>query len=387
MKVINSYIFIPKENDIAADHIKLKPLFSHAFEKYFKIDNTKTSKKEVIKNSSRFVKDIEKNIIRGSFNYDGIVVNYKYMSVGGVYYLDIIINNNKDIIVKSLTNINNVFLTNKAFNSNYVPIITYDYVSENYCNILFPLLNKFERLFRKLLFLIFTAQYKDLYFEKSSSEEVLKKAKENLKRKKGIDKEKYRIQNYYYSIDMATLRSYLFDKQWTFIEEQKRKELLNKDLSKLTNEQLKAEISKIEPKSNWDRYFQNKDFSDDIETIMESINELRNLVAHNRIVDENDYSTLKSELEKMIMELNKAINKTESTDFIKIKNEKYTKILIGFRDSLLKIQYDLINSDYISKSIQNISHSLTDASSILQNTVIDSFLNRLNKSKDTEKKE
>lgn len=376
MKKTNSYVFIPKEDKSTKDQIKLKKIIPHVFEEYFEID----SNKELIKSTSRFFKDIDKGIRQGSFEYDsGIIVNYRFLCVDGVYYLDITINNDKNNIIKCLTEFNNLFLSNDLFKKNYIPIISYDYVSENYCNILFPLLNKFERKFRKLLFLIFTAQFKELYFEKTATTEMIDNVKGIIKSKKGTNKDEYRIQNYFYSFDMATLRSFLFDKQWTVIEESNKNELLKKDLSKLTDEKLKLEISKIEPKSNWDRYFQNKKFSEDIDIIMKNINDIRNNVAHNRIVDEKDYNLLKSELVKMIKEIDKAIKITESVDFIKINNEKYAKLFSGFTNSLLKLHEELYNNFNMPRTIESLNILFTEVST-MNNSWVNAFLKGMNSS-------
>ena len=383
MKKTNSYVFIPKEDKSTKNQIKLKKIIPYVFEEYFKID----SNKELIKNTSRFFKDIDKGIRQGSFEYDkGIIVKYRFLCVDRVYYLDITIKNDKNNIIKSLAEFNTLFLSNDLFKKDYIPIISYDYVSENYCNILFPLLNKFERKFRKLLFLIFTAQFKDLYFETTATNEMINNAKGIIKSKKGTNKDEYRIQNYFYSLDMATLRSFLFDKQWTVIEESNKNELLKKDLSKLTDEKLKLEISKIEPKSNWDRYFQNKKFSDDIDITMERINYIRNNVAHNKIVDEKDYNLLKSDLEKLIKEIDKAIKITETEDFIKIKNEKYENLFSGFTNSLLKLHEELYNSFNLPRTIEMLNTLFTEVSS-MQNSRINAFIKGMNNfSKEKNKK-
>lgn len=386
MQVVNSYVFIPKEEKKEENVIRLRDGIPYIFEKHFNIDSEQTLINEISKHPKKFSKDLKEihnRIIRGAFDYKKNDIEYKFICVDGVYYLDIMINSSKAKIIKCLTDFNNLFLSDKAFKENYIPIISYDYVSENYCNKLYPLLNRFERKFRKLLFLIFTSQFKELYFEKTASNEMLNKVKENIKRKKGVNKTEYRIQNYFYSIDMATLRSFLFDKQWTFIEEEAKNELLKKNLSKMTNEELKKEIVKIEPKSNWDRYFQNKGFSNDINITMETINNLRNLVAHNKIIDENDYNLLKNKLESVILEINKATKITESVDFIRINNEKYAKIFAGIREAVSNM-LDGLNYNYFSESIEAVNNSLKELAN-KQASIVNAFMEGYNKAMDSDK--
>lgn len=377
MRVTNSYVFIPKEEKLEPNVIKLKDGIPYIFEKHFNIDSEKALIDEITKNPKRFsndLKDIHNRIIRGSFNYNKNNIEYKFICVDGVYYLDIIINSSKINIIKCLTDFNDLFIRNKSFNEHYIPIISYDYVSENYCNKAYPLLNKFERKFRKLLFLIFTANFKDLYFEATASNEIIIKVKENIKN----GNNDYRLQNYFYSIDIGTLRNFLFEKRWTIIEEEKRNELLKKDLSKMTNDELKEKISKIEPKSNWDRFFQNKGFSDDIDSTMKSINDLRNLVGHSKMVNEKDFNLLKNQLNSLTRDIDKAIKITESVDFIKINNEKYAKIFSGIRESL----FSLLNSlhyDYFSKTAESLKIAAMELSS-MQSSIVAGFLKGINSS-------
>lgn len=383
MKIVNSYVFIPKEEKLKENAIRIREGIPYIFEKQFNIDSEQNLINEATNHSKRFYKDIKNmhsKIIRGSFEYSidkskKTIIEYKFMNADSVYYLDIAINDSKAYIIKVLNELNNIFLTNKAFTNHYIPIISYDYVSENYCNKLYPLLNTFERKFRKLLFLIFTSHFKVLYFEATASEEVIKKTKKIIK----SNSNEYRIQNYFYSIDIGTLRRFLFDKNWTITEDKKRNELLKKDLSKMTNEELKSEINKIGPKSNWERFFQNKGFSDDIDLTMKSINDLRNLVAHNKIMNESDYKLLKNQLNSLTMEINKAIRITESIDFIIINNDKYTKMFSGIKESISKIFEELHYNDYLPKYIENLKDFAKELS-LMQSPMFNALLKGINDS-------
>ena len=89
--------------------------------------------------------------------------------------------------------IDKAIITNNKLSKNYIIITSYDSISEYYCNKVYPKLNEFERKFRKLLFITYTAQFKKAYFESTTSKELQTKAKEKIKNRNA----EYRIQQYY----------------------------------------------------------------------------------------------------------------------------------------------------------------------------------------------
>lgn len=366
MKIINSYIFIPRKEENKKNEIKLGEYFPTVFHDYFKV----TSSDEL-----KSIVSLNNRINTGIFNYKNINIEYKILNVDSVYYLDIIIDETKKSIVNCLTDFNTIFLNEAKFNKKYIPIISYDFVSENYCNKVYPILNKFERKFRKLLFLIFTSNFKELYFEKIAPKEMIEKVKGNIRIKNNQNKEEYRIQNYFYSIDIGTLRELLFNKNWTLMEEEQKNKLLNEDLSNMTEEEIKNKIKEIEPKSNWERFFYNKGFSDDIEDMMKSINELRNVVAHNRILNENDYLFLKINLEKLIDKIDKAIMITESVDFMEINNNKYRKLFSSITKSINNIIDQIGINDYTIYLdwFKNYTNSILDMQNSIVKGIMDSI--------------
>ena len=366
MKIINSYIFIPRKEENKKNEIKLSEYFPTVFHDYFKV----TSSDEL-----KSIVSLNNRINTGIFNYKNINIEYKILNVDSVYYLDIIIDETKKNIINCLNDFNNIFLNEVKFNKKYIPIISYDFVSESYCNKVYPILNKFERKFRKLLFLIFTSNFKELYFEKIAPKEMIEKVKGNIRIKNNKNKEEYRIQNYFYSIDIGTLRELLFNKNWTLMEEEQKNKLLNEDFSNMTEEEIKNKIKEIEPKSNWERFFYNKGFSDDIEDMMKSINELRNVVAHNKILNENDYLFLKINLEKLIDKIDKAIMITESVDFMEINNNKYRKLFSSITKSINNIIDQIGINDYTIYLdwFKNYTNSILDMQNSIVKGIMDSI--------------
>lgn len=147
----NSYIFlkrnekekvVPKKDNTII--IKLSPSFKSLLEKTF--DNIKFDYEDS--------EDINSGRIVLKKNNKEVEVQFKYYSVKGNYYLDVMIDTKNVTSAVSIFNeINDILFAKKnCFDESYVSIISYDFSSEYYCNKLYPLLNQFERKLRKLLF-------------------------------------------------------------------------------------------------------------------------------------------------------------------------------------------------------------------------------------------
>ena len=208
MKLTNSYVFVPQKNTKVKDNknnnnnkLVIVESMPRRFEKYFNIDLEQILLGEVEQNPKKFSKEIlnrYNQIISGTFFYtvDDIQMKiwYKFTKADDIYYLDISLNDHKSNIIRCFEKFNETFLTANEFTSAYITIISYDCVSEYYCNKINPLLNKFERKLRKLLFLIFTSQYKELYFEATAPKKMVDDTKKIIKKENNT----YRIQNYFY---------------------------------------------------------------------------------------------------------------------------------------------------------------------------------------------
>lgn len=341
MQVKNSYIFIPIEKPKKENTLVIESSIVSIFENYFSIDSENIALDELKNNTTRFIRERlnqHSKIERGRFDYeiDGIKIpiEYKFTEVDSVYYLDVIIKDKKSNIISCLEKINDILLLKKAFAQNYLVIISYDYVSEVYCNKIYPILGKFERLLRKLMFLAFTSEFKELYFEAIAPEEMKKDVEEKIGHKENTKKEVYRRQQYFYGLEMGQIISLLFEENWSSKEEKQRLELMNKDLSSIRTEELKKAISELRPHSNWNRFFGNKGFSNDIEEIMAKIRKLRNLVAHNRLFFESEYKELDALLRDNIKKIDGAIAKTEAEDFVKINKKKNQEFLENMQNSI-----------------------------------------------------
>lgn len=253
-------------------------------------------------------------------------VDFELTSATGTYYLNII-SNERSILdnISILEEINDDIIGNNMFDKNYITIVSYDSISQYYCDRIYPILNSFERKFRKLLLITYTSNFKKAYFEITVPEEIRKKAKQNIKNKSDDE----RLKNYLYSLEFGMLRSLLFDKNWNDYDEKKLNLLLkeNSDLSKLSDEQLRNIINDNKPKSDWERLFSNKGFDNKIEETIGIINDFRNRVAHSKFFYKNDFLLLSDVLKKTNNTIDSAIKYTESEEFLKMNEDEMKRKL------------------------------------------------------------
>ncbi len=380
MKYVNSYIFLKKEkrkeknkelekNEKGEYILRLEETFYDLLKKIFDVKEKNIEKKKIDEETDDSIKNIEEDARQFFYNTwigDFIVkkgskekkITYKIIEANSTYYLDISCEfSNINDSIPFLEELNETLYYNKnsEFSKKYIPIISYDTVSEYYCNQVYPLLNKFERKFRKLLFLIYTSQFQKLYFEKTISQRV----KERVNRIIKNENEVYKIQNYFYSLEFGTLQDLLFEKNWTELEEKEIEKLLDKKISELPEKELKNNISNIRPKNDWERFFGNKGFEEDLQNTMKEIAKLRNSVAHNKLFTKKNYQDLKQMLEKNIKTIDYAIEITETEDFLKINIEKFNESIKNMAKSISKIVNDYKNSFLgISDTINDLCSSI-----------------------------
>ena len=225
--------------------------------------------------------------------------------------------------VKAMEYIQAQLLT-KELAKEYIYIISYDAISEYFCNQTFPKLNMLERNLRKLLFNTYIVQFGKDYYQVTINEEIQKKAKERVSNAGGRKlKEVRRIQEFFYSLEYGDVEVMLFTPGWTRLEEESYAKLLeeNSDLTKLSDEELRKAITLIRPRSDWERFFSGKILVDGIEEDIRRLRIFRNSVAHVKFFSREDYS----ECSKLIKSLNasilEAIKITEETDFAEKNRE------------------------------------------------------------------
>lgn len=279
-------------------------------------------------------------------------------------FLDIIVGGkSKTQAIKCLEYIQALLLAS-GIDEYYIPIISYDAISEYYCNKIFGKLNSLERNLRKLLYNIYIVNFGVQYYQATISKELQDEIKKNIRAKGGAEKKEIeRLQNFFYSLDYGSLQKMLFTPSWTDIDQEEKDKFLseNTDLSTLSDKELRNKFLKFTPKSDWERFFSEKIKIENIEQLIKDIGLFRNKVAHVKFFSKKDHD----ECAKAVSCFNKAvlnaIKITESKDFTE-KNTVYLKSALkdfaetieNFRNTIMKSFKPILYN--ISKVMQTQAH-------------------------------
>lgn len=252
-------------------------------------------------------------------------VTFRFYSVIGTTYLDVAVEGGtEDGIIKCLEHVHTT-LKSSGVCSDYVMIVSYDAVSEHYCNKLYPKLNKLERNLRKLLFNIYTVNFGSDYYKTTISDVIQSKAKENIRAKGSASRKEVTVlQEFFYSLEFGDVHQMLFTPRWTELDEQAKQNFLNEhsDLSMLSDAELRTAFENISPKSDWDRFFSDKISSVDFKGIIDIIRSYRNKVAHCKFISTDEYQDCLRVIKQLNDALLEAIKATEDKEF-ESKNRAY----------------------------------------------------------------
>lgn len=291
-------------------------------------------------------------------------VSFYIHNVIDITYLDVCVEGKrKSQIIEYLEEIHSTLL-NSGIRTYYIDIISYDAVSEYYCNKIFSHLNTLERNLRKLFFNIYVLNFGTHYYGETIDKSLKDSLMTVIKKDTKSFKEQYRkdysyrnnhdfeeiitIQRLFYSFDYSDMQKFLFAPTWS---EYDKKCILAKydDLSSLSDEELRTIIRGIELQNNWTRFFSDKVKLNDIEMIFNNIREYRNAVAHVKFFDKEDYFLCLKDVNKLNKAVLKAIKVTEDEDFDR-KNMEHIREMIG--PSLEKI------SNAMSEMVQKVTENL-----------------------------
>lgn len=235
-------------------------------------------------------------------------------------------------------------LNHSKIQDDYIKIISYDSISEYYCNKAYPELNRLERNLRKLLLNTYTVNFGTEYYETTIELELQNKIKKVIQVKGNEDKKKSeRLKMFFYSMEFSDIQKLLFTRKWTKFEEDRRKEFLlnNEKLTELTEEELRTAFEKFSPKSDWERLFADKANSDDIENLIESVRKSRNDIAHCKIFYKEQYQTFSEAANELNHTLEEAIRITEEEDFVEKNAENLRVALRRVADFFAQFQKNI----------------------------------------------
>lgn len=161
---------------------------------------------------------------------DGVLFQYRYSfpvelegtttniiivskNVRDSYYIDVAAEGKTTAqLIAALEYVHNTLFATEI-DEDYISIVSYDAVSEYYCNKLYPKLNKLERNLRKLLFNIYVLNFGKEYFQATTTKEMQDKAKKIIQAKGGTEKrETQYIKQYFYSLEYADIQVLFFEK-------------------------------------------------------------------------------------------------------------------------------------------------------------------------------
>ena len=290
-------------------------------------------------------------------------VNIRIIEFKDSTYIDVEVSDTSLIrIIDCLEYFQDQLITSNNDNK-YVIIISYDYLSEYYCNKIYPKLNQLERNLRKLLFNTYTLHFGLRYYEPTINETIQSKSKGTIRASGGKkNKEIQYIQEFFYSVDYHQIQEILFTKQWTEEDNKRKKEFLEShpDLTELSDENLRKAFSNFEPQTDWERMFANKvDSQINFDKLLNDIRNDRNKVAHCKIFKKEDYLKCLANIKQLNSAIISAITITETNDF----SSKSREALLQVMDSLIIRMQEIakeipvIMANYIQNLTDSINHS------------------------------
>lgn len=263
----------------------------------------------------------------------------------------------------------------------YIQVITYDSISEYYCDKIYPILSRFERSLRHLLLNIYLVYFEQDYYLHQFDENIEEKIKSGVQARGGSrQKEITRIKEAFYSLDFKTIEDMLFIDKFTKYEVKKIEKTLSKvdDLSTLSDSELRSLIGSFLPKSDWNRFFADKINGADFKEIFKRIRNNRNKVAHQKFFYKKDYLELKKDLDTFTRAIDKAIEITRDEEFSRQNREYMKEAFEGVKD-ILKPSLERIGkmasafSEAMANtmvSIRPLTKAITEAMYNLGNTIL-----------------
>lgn len=233
-------------------------------------------------------------------------------------YLDITVSSNDDATAIACLEIIQDRLQKSGVQNEYTMIISYDAISEYYCNQIYPKLNRLERNLRKLLFNTYVVNFGRNYYQATIGQELQNKIKSVIQAKGSTEeREISRLQNFFYSLEFSDIQNLLFKPNWTEADNKEKEDFLsqNEDLSKLSDSDLRNAFSRSVPKSDWERFFSAKIDDFDAKGAIEAIRKQRNQIAHCKFFYRQDFDDCCKVISDLDSAIISAIRITEEKDF------------------------------------------------------------------------
>ena len=381
LQLQNSYIFIPnpykkketpKEKESDVIYIDVGHSFTFYLKSAFPTAIKVPERRNFFESEYTYTVELDGNSIEAQFLIHEVVEKY---------YLDVIVTSkSKTQIIKGLEYIQ-AAIEKSDIPKDYIEIISYDAISEYYCNKIYPKLNKLERDLRKLLFNIYVVNFGQDYYQTTISGELQNKIKGVIQAKGNEEKkEKERLQKFFYSMEFADIQQMLFVPHWTEVDEKAKDNFLksHEDLSMLTDDKLRKAFSEIAPKSDWERFFADKMDACVIQSLIDEIRRSRNSIAHCKFFCYAEYATCNKAMNKFNKAVKSAIAITENKDFSEKNSESIKKALTSaakrfeeFKKTMAEALRPVIQfSQQYSEMIAPIREGIVKNFSIMQEAIL-----------------
>ncbi|MCM1101973.1 MAG: Swt1 family HEPN domain-containing protein [Clostridium sp.] len=305
--------------------------------------------------------DAENTVFKNILMYEIEIKNIMYEVLFTIHnitrysYLDVCVSGKTTNQVVSAIEYIHDKIANSDIERDYIAIVSYDSISEYYCNKTYPKLNKLERNLRKLLFNTYTVNFGVDYYKKTVSPDLQNKINGVIQAKGNEEKKQIeRLKKFFYSMEFSDIQSLLFTKRWTTIEEESKAEFLSKHerLTELSEEDIRTAFDMFSPKSDWERLFADKINNSEIEKMIETVRSTRNDIAHCKFFYKEQYNIFNkaaTDLNHLILE---AIRLTKENDFAYKQAESFHIALSGIADTLAQFQNQVKEIFYDSIPLQ-----------------------------------
>ena len=204
----------------------------------------------------------------------------------------------------------------------------WDDVSGYYTKKLYPEISYIENKARSIIYLLLTKAGGSAW----TNRYIPKKVKEKYEG----EKENYRFDdsNLFYNLDFIDIATFLFTRYQLNYD-------INKLLSNLDKNKTEKEIKEIvknyENKSNWERFFKDLAGKDSLESEFVRLYEYRNIVAHNRRINEKEYNDCLNLIKVIKEAFNNIYDKINDVTIASSEAKTFREIYSG----LLKYSEDL----------------------------------------------
>ena len=320
-------------------------------------------------------------------------VKFHVAEVVDTYYLDVVASGKtRTQVISCLESVQDRLL-NSGVRDRYIDIISYDAVSEYYCNKITPYLNTLERNLRKLFFNIYVVNFGREYIRAVGEPTVKEKAKElvgkSFKEQQEVIRKQYNapsnakakeieyLRQFFYSMELGDVEAWLFTDTCTEFDRKAREKFLSEhnDLSELSDEELRKAFYDLEPKSDWERFFSKKIELENVKGILKQIRDYRNKVAHYKFFNKEEYQECRKLIASLDAAVLKAIRLTEEKDFAENNADTIKGMMDGIAKSVKAFQENTLSTLFanigkIQETINQISNNKAWIDSIKKMTDI-----------------